>query len=72
MEAQETSALVGKPLAEVKLPAGVLIAAVVREGEVLIPGGATVVQPGDHLVIFLLRKVLGKLEKLLTVSLEFF
>lgn len=72
VEAQETSALVGKPLAEVKLPAGVLIAAVVREGEVLIPGGATVVQPGDHLVIFLLRKVLGKLEKLLTVSLEFF
>lgn len=72
VEAQETSALVGKPLAQVKLPVGVLIAAVVRQGEVLIPDGATVVQPGDHLVIFLLRKVLGKLEKLLTVSLEFF
>ncbi len=72
VEAQDTSALVGKPLANVKLPVGVLIAAVVREGEVLIPDGATVVQPGDHLVIFLLRKVLSKLEKLLTVSLEFF
>ena len=72
VEAQETSALVGKPLAEVKLPAGVLVAAVVRGGEVLIPDGSTVVQPGDHMVIFLLRKVLGKLEKLLTVSLEYF
>jgi trk system potassium uptake protein TrkA len=72
VEAQETSALVGKPLAEVKLPAGVLVAAVVHGGEVLIPDGSTVVQPGDHMVIFLLRKVLSKLEKLLTVSLEFF
>ncbi len=72
VEAQETSALVGKPLAQVKLPVGVLVAAVVREGEVLVPDGSTVVQPGDHLVIFLLRKVLGKLEKLLTVSLEYF
>ncbi|KMY66991.1 potassium transporter TrkA [Desulfocarbo indianensis] len=70
--AQETSALVGKPLAQVKLPAGALVAAVVRQGEVLIPGGATVVEPGDHLVIFLLRKVLSKVEKLLTVSLEYF
>jgi trk system potassium uptake protein TrkA len=72
VEAQETSALVGKPLAEVKVPAGALVAAVVREGEVLIPGGETVVRPGDHLVIFLQRRVLGKVEKLLTVSLEYF
>lgn len=72
VEAQETSALVGKPLAKVKLPVGVLIAAVVRGEEVFIPDGNTVVEPGDHLVIFLLRKVLSKLEKLLTVSLEFF
>ncbi len=72
VEAQETSALVGRPLAEVKMPAGALVAAVVREGKVFIPGGTTVVQPGDHLVIFLLRKVLRKVEKLLTVSLEYF
>jgi trk system potassium uptake protein TrkA len=72
VEAQETSELVGKPLAQVKLPAGALVAAVVRGGEVLIPDGSTVVQPGDHLVIFLLRRVLGKLEKLLTVRLEYF
>jgi trk system potassium uptake protein TrkA len=64
--------LVGKPLAEVKVPAGALVAAVVRDGEVRIPGGDTVVQPGDHLVIFLQRRVLGKVEKLLTVSLEYF
>ncbi len=72
VEAQATSGLVGKPLAQVKMPAGALVAAVIRGGDVHIPRGDTVVRPGDHLVIFLLRKVLAKLEKLLTVSLEYF
>jgi trk system potassium uptake protein TrkA len=70
VEAMSGSALVGKPLMKVKVPSGALLAAVIREGAVLIPGGDTVVQPGDHLIIFLLRKVLPKIEKLLTVSLD--
>lgn len=72
VEAQETSALVGKPLAEVKMPAGALVAAAIRGEKVIIPSGQTVIEPGDRLVLFLLRKVLSKVEKLLTVSLEFF
>ncbi len=72
VEAQATSALVGRPLAQVKMPAGALVAAVIKNGRVLIPSGNTVVEPGDLMVIFLLRKVLRKVEKLLTVSLEYF
>ena len=72
VEAQATSALVGRPLAKVKLPAGALVAAVIKEDQVHIPTGETVVAPGDQLVIFLMRNVLAKVEKLLTVSLEFF
>jgi trk system potassium uptake protein TrkA len=72
VEALETSSLVGKPLAKVKMPSGALVAAVIRNGELLIPSGKTVVNPGDRLVIFLLREVVSKVEKLLTVSLEFF
>lgn len=72
VEAQATSALVGKPLAQVKMPSGALVAAVVRGDEVEIPSGQTIVRPGDHMVIFMLTKVLSKVEKLLTVSLEFF
>jgi trk system potassium uptake protein TrkA len=72
VEAQATSALVGRPLAEVKLPAGALVAALDRGGVVDIPSGATVVRPGDRLVIFLLRSVLARVEKLLTVSLDYF
>ncbi|MFH1060893.1 MAG: Trk system potassium transporter TrkA [Pseudomonadota bacterium] len=72
VEAQATSGVVGRPLAQVKLPAGALVAALDRGGVVDIPSGSTVVQPGDRLVIFLLRSVLAKVEKLLTVSLEYF
>ena len=71
VEALASSALVNKPLMEVKIPSGALLAAVIRDGEVLIPGGQTVVQPGDHLIIFLRHRVLPKIEKLLTVSLEY-
>lgn len=72
VEALETSGMVGKPLAEVKMPRGALVAAVSRNGEVDIPTGATEVQPGDHLVLFLLPDVWRKMEKLLTVRLEYF
>ena len=72
VEAQETSALVNKPLSEVKLPPGSLVAAVIDNGEVEIATGDTVVRPGNQLVIFLSRQALKKVEKLLTVRLEFF
>jgi trk system potassium uptake protein TrkA len=68
VEAVESSALVGKPLAKVNLPTGALIAGIIRGDEMLIPKGDTVVQPGDHLIIFLMRKVLSKVKKLLAVN----
>ena len=37
--------LVGSPLREGKLPAGVIIGAIVRDGEVIIPRGDTVIRP---------------------------
>ena len=71
-EALETSAITNAPLAKVKFPKGALIGALVRGGEIIIPRGDTVIMPGDRLIIFTLRKVLPKLEKLLTVKLEYF
>ena len=71
-EALETSPLVGRPLRDVKLPAGVLVGAVVRGDEMITPRGATVVQAHDRVVLFAAAEAVRKVEKLFSVQLEFF
>jgi len=71
-EALETSDIVNIPLSEVKFPKGALIGAIVRGDEIIIPRGDNVIRPKDRLIIFALEKVIPKLEKLLTVKLEYF
>jgi len=71
-EALETSDLVGKPLRDVKLPTGVLLGAIVRDGEMICPGGSTVVQASDRVVLFAAAEVVRKVEKMFSVQLEYF
>ena len=71
-DALETSSLVGKPLREVKLPNGVLLGAVVREGQVISPRGSTVVQAGDRVILFAAAEAVKKVEKMFSVRLEYF
>jgi trk system potassium uptake protein TrkA len=60
------------PLSKVKIPKGAIVGTIVRDEEIIIPRGDSVIRPGDHLIIFALHKVVPKLEKLLTVKLEYF
>lgn len=71
-EALETSSLVGVPLREANLPQGVILGALVRDGEVVIPRGGTIVQTGDLVVLFAATQAVKKVEKLFAVKLEFF
>lgn len=71
-DALETSGLVGKPLREIKLPNGVLLGAIVRDGKVISPRGATVVQAGDRVILFAAAAAVKKVEKMFSVRLEFF
>ncbi|MDA0305545.1 MAG: Trk system potassium transporter TrkA [Proteobacteria bacterium] len=71
-EALETSELVGTPLREVKLPAGVMLGAIVRDGEMICPEGSTVVQAKDRVVLFAAEDVIRKVEKMFSVQLEYF
>ncbi|MDY6970937.1 MAG: Trk system potassium transporter TrkA [Thermodesulfobacteriota bacterium] len=71
-EALETSDIVNTPLSKVKFPKGAIVGAIVRDEQIIIPGGESVVRPKDRLIIFALQKVVPKLEKLLTVKLEYF
>ncbi len=71
--AMETADIVSRPLKEIKFPQGALIGAVVREnGDVVIPEGETLIQPGDKVIIFTLAKAVPKIEKMLMVKPEYF
>jgi len=71
-EALETSSLVGVPLRDADLPAGVTIGAIVRGDEVIIPRGDTVVRTNDLVVIFAATAAVKKIEEIFAVKLEFF
>ena len=71
-EALETSDIVNVPLSKVKFPKGAIVGAIVRGEQIIIPRGDNVIMPGDHLIIFALQQVIPKLEKLLTVKIEYF
>jgi len=71
-EALETSDIVNTPLSDIKFPPGVIVGAIVRGDEIIIPKGNSMVMPHDHLIIFSIRDSLSRLEKLLTVKLEYF
>ena len=71
-EALETSSLVGVSIREANLPNGVIVGAIVRGDEVIIPRGDTVVRANDLVVIFAATEAVKKIEKLFAVKLEFF
>ncbi len=71
-EALETSPLVGKPLRDADLPDGLIIGAIVREGEIIIPRGGTEVRTHDKVILFAQRDVVRRVERMFRVSLEYF
>ena len=60
------------PIREARLPDGVIVGAIVRGSEVIIPRGDTVTRPNDLVVIFARSEAVKKVEKLFAVKLEFF
>ncbi len=63
--------LANVPLKDVHLPEGVLIAAIHRGQQVIIPNGDTKILDGDKVTIFCLLSDIGELEKLFTAKRAF-
>ena len=68
----ETSEIVSKPLKEIRFPEGAMLASIIREDSITIPTGESIVKPGDRIIIFARRDSIPKIEKMLSVKLEFF
>jgi trk system potassium uptake protein TrkA len=71
-DALETSSLIGTPLRETKLPSDVIIGAIIRDGEVTIPRGDSIVRANDRVVLFAPEVAIKKVEKMFAVRLEYF
>lgn len=70
-EVLETSPLVGATLGDRKLPRGVIIGAIVRDLEVLIPRGDTDIRLGDRVILLAATGTIREVEKLFAAQFEF-
>ena len=70
--ALETSDIVGKPIKKISIPKGALITGIIRNDDVIIPSGESIIQPEDRIIIFSKRQDIPKIEKILAVKLEYF
>ena len=51
------------PVKDIALPKGVTIGGLVRDGEGILVTGNTMIQPGDHVVVFCLASMIKRIEK---------
>ncbi len=74
IEAQvlSTSPIAGQLLRDIDFPEGVLIGAIMKQGEVIRPTGRTRIEEGDVIAIFAMAADVPEVERLLQVSIDFF
>ncbi|MEA2014915.1 MAG: Trk system potassium transporter TrkA [Thermodesulfobacteriota bacterium] len=70
--ALETSDITNRPLKNIDFPKGTIVGAIIRDGEVIIPGGDSIILPADHVILVALRSSIPQIEKILTVKLDYF
>ncbi|MGA9221267.1 MAG: Trk system potassium transporter TrkA [Pseudomonas graminis] len=69
----KSSKVIGKAIMHINLPPGTTIGAITRADQVIIAHDSTVIESGDHVVMFLVdKKYIRDVERLFQVGLSFF
>ncbi|MGA3679824.1 Trk system potassium transporter TrkA [Pseudomonas graminis] len=69
----KSSKVIGKAIMHINLPPGTTIGAITRADQVIIAHDSTVIESGDHVVMFLVdKKYIRDVERLFQVGLTFF
>ena len=68
----DNSAILFKPLKDIALPKGVLVAGIIRGDRVMIPSGESVINPRERIIIFAKKQAIPKLDKILPVKTDYF
>jgi len=71
-EVMSTSPMAGQRLRDIDFPEGVLIGAVMKNGEVLRPTGGLLIEAKDVVAIFAMAADVPEVERLMQVSIDFF
>ena len=70
---RNSSRVVGRAIADIKLPDGARISAIVRGEEVIIAHHHTVIESEDHVILFMTnKKKIAAVEKLFQVGVTYF
>ncbi len=69
---QDSSKVVGRKISELKLPQGAIVGAIMRQGDVMIAHKSTVIEEGDHVIVFVNdKKQSAEVEKLFQLGAFF-
>ncbi|MFT7595366.1 MAG: trk system potassium uptake protein TrkA [Paracoccaceae bacterium] len=71
-EVMSTSPMAGQRLRDIDFPEGVLVGAVMKDGEVLRPTGGLLIEARDVVAIFAMAADVPEVERLMQVSIDFF
>ena len=70
-EASQSSGIINVAIGQLKLPKGVVIGAIERDGEVYIPKKEDFVRPRDHVIILAAHGQATRVEQLFSVQIDF-
>jgi trk system potassium uptake protein TrkA len=69
-EASQSSEIINVPIGQLKIPKDVVIGAIVRDGNVYIPGKHDIVRPKDHVIILAAHGQASRVEQLFSVQVD--
>ncbi|NCO03228.1 MAG: Trk system potassium transporter TrkA [Alphaproteobacteria bacterium] len=70
--ASESSVIVNTPIKDIKFPAGVVIAAIIRDGVLSIPDGNNQIRVDDHVIVLAVNEAVSKVEKMFSAQVALF
>lgn len=72
IEASESLSITNVALSDLKLPQGVVVCAILRDDEVVIPDGDSIIRAGDHVIIMATQGRAATVEKLFSAPVDIF
>jgi len=72
IEASDAISILNTPLYDLHLPKGVLIAAIVRDDQVIMPTGETTIKPKDHVIVLASQGMAAQVEKMFLAPVDIF